>query len=181
MTTIDPDDTTEPETARLAADVVMLTERNGQLYVLLIERGNDPFQGRWAIPGGRVNRGEECEDAARRELREETGLEAVRLERVDVYSKVGRDPRDRYVSFAYVAKLDHMPAPVAGDDARAARWFPAAEILGQPERLAFDHAKILGDAIAHIHRGGTHTVSMNVGGNAHVGQVIGFSFGQGRP
>jgi len=135
------------ETAHLAADVVILAEHDGELHVLLVQRGRPPYEGRWAIPGGHVDEREDFEDAARRELHEETGVEAARLERVDVYGKPGRDPRGRYVTVAYVALLNHMPTPTAGDDARAARWLPVKQVLDEPDTLAFDHHEIITDAV----------------------------------
>jgi len=115
--------------AKLAADVVALAEHEGELQVLLIERGWPPFEGCLALPGGHLEEEEDFEDAAHRELLEETGVAAVHLEKVDVYGKPGRDPRGRYVTVAFVALLDDMPAPTAGDDARAAQWFPVAKVL----------------------------------------------------
>jgi len=137
-------------TAKLAADVVLLANHDNALWVLLIERGWPPFEGKWALPGGHVDEGEDAQVAARRELAEEAGLDAVRLHLVGVYGAPGRDPRGRYVSWAYVAVLDQMPDPVAGDDARDARWFRVAEVMADPDRLAFDHHQIITDAVALV-------------------------------
>lgn len=143
---------TTSETARLTADVVLMAENDGELHVLLILRGWDPFEGRWAVPGGHVDAGEEVVAAGHRELAEETGLSTAQLDLVGVYSTPGRDPRGRYVTFAYVALLDHMTEPTAGDDAREARWFPVADVLADPDRLAFDHHRIITDAAAYLER-----------------------------
>lgn len=167
------------ENVCLAADVVLLAEhpRTGAPYVLLIERGKDPFKGRWALPGGHVDSRETFAAAASRELTEETGIDAAQLEAVGVYDDPDRDPRGRYIGMAFVAVLDHMPAPVAGDDARTAEWVMASTALRQPERLAFDHARILTDAMAHtghLTRGRTHTTVAR--GSARVGQQTGVQF-----
>jgi 8-oxo-dGTP diphosphatase len=110
--------------------------------VLLIERGWAPFEGRWALPGGHVDRGETSRAAAARELAEETGVEVdpAALKQLGVYDEPRRDPRGRYVTVAYLAQVERV-VPAAGDDARAARWFP----LNKLPVLAFDHADILGD------------------------------------
>ncbi|MFC0431047.1 NUDIX hydrolase [Kutzneria buriramensis] len=137
-------------TAHLAADVVLLAEHDGELYVLLVQRGWPPFEGLWAIPGGHLDEGEDAEVAGRRELVEETGLATARLDLVGVYGAPGRDPRGRYVTWAFVARLDHMHEPTAGDDARAARWFLVDTVLASPASLAFDHHQILTDAVALV-------------------------------
>jgi 8-oxo-dGTP diphosphatase len=134
------------ETIRFTADVVLLTpnKRAGTLPfdVLLIERGCEPFEGRWALPGGWVDAGETSRAAAARELAEETGIEVdpAALRQLGVYDAPDRDPRGRYVTVAYTLIVDRT-VPTAGDDARQARWWP----LNQLPSLAFDHADILGD------------------------------------
>lgn len=134
------------EIIRYTADVVLLTPNRtaGPLPfdVLLIERGWAPFEGRWALPGGHVDKGETSRAAAARELAEETSVEVdpAALKQLGVYDEPGRDPRGRYVTVAYTLIVDRV-VPAAGDDARAAGWFPLNEL---PE-LAFDHADILGD------------------------------------
>ena len=135
------------EHARLTADIVALAAPGGIPHVLLIRRAYDPHAGMWALPGGHVAPGEMTVVAARRELAEETGLNVAvaELEPVDVYAAPGRDPRGRYVSFAYRADLPTMPTPTAADDAAAARWVPVDTALA--DGLAFDHAQILTDAI----------------------------------
>lgn len=138
---------TTPETARLTADVVLFGERDGQIYVLMIRRGWEPFAGHLALPGGHVDTGEDTEDAAHRELAEETGLRLGRLEYVGVYATPGRDPRGRYVTFAYTAMLTHTPEPTAGDDATAAEWVLVDEALATATELAFDHKQIIHDAL----------------------------------
>lgn len=132
-------------TAYLTADVIAVAERDGVPHVLLIKRRKAPFAGHWALPGGHVDEGEQPIDAARRELAEETGLTVDTLDLVEVYADPGRDPRGRYVTWAYLAQLDHMPAPQAGDDAASAAWV-RLDRLG-PHDLAFDHARLLGDAL----------------------------------
>jgi 8-oxo-dGTP diphosphatase len=117
--------------------------------LLLVERANDPFAGRWALPGGFVEEGERVLGAALRELAEETGLELEHArgradpELLGVYDTPGRDPRGATVSVVYSALVD-APADVRGaDDARDARWFMVDAL---PE-LAFDHATIVADAL----------------------------------
>nr|WP_024126101.1 NUDIX hydrolase [Streptomyces sp. FR1]AHE38719.1 Hypothetical protein pFRL2_44c [Streptomyces sp. FR1] len=131
---------TTDETIRYTADVVLLAAG----HVLLIERGWDPFKGRWALPGGHVDTEETSLDASVRELEEETGITvpAANLRQVGAFDAPGRDPRGRYVSVAYTATLPTPVRPTAGDDATAARWWP----LNALPDLAFDHADILARA-----------------------------------
>ncbi|SBW21090.1 hypothetical protein FDG2_1897 [Candidatus Protofrankia californiensis] len=137
------------ETVRLTADVVLFAMRDSEQHVLLIRRDWPPYEGYWALPGGHVDPGEQVEDAARRELAEETGIQAGPLHQVGVYNDPGRDPRGRYVTWAYTAVLPSLSQPTAGDDAGDARWIPLANALADG-RLAFDHERILADALAVI-------------------------------
>jgi 8-oxo-dGTP diphosphatase len=128
-------------------DAVVLAEHHGALHVLVIHRRWPPHQGRAALPGGYVEPAERSEDAVRRELREETGIDVPRWRRLDVYDDPHRDPRGRVVSVAYLAQLPGIVAPTAGDDASAARWARVDALLADPDTLAFDHAQILADAM----------------------------------
>lgn len=127
---------------RLTVDTVILHDGK----VLLIRRGNPPFQDHWALPGGFVDVGETVEQAAIRETQEETGLE-VRLQRLlGVYSDPARDPRGHTASVVFLAKprVAHQAAQIqAGDDAAEARWFALDDL----PPLAFDHDAIVRDAI----------------------------------
>src|SRR5436305_153378 len=133
--------------AALTVDCVVFGFDEGDLKVLLIERGLEPFKGRWALPGGFVRVDETLDTAARRELQEEAGLSNVFLEQLYTFGAVGRDPRERVVSVAYYAlvKLSEHSAKAATDAANA-RWFAAAKV----PRLAFDHAEILASAIERL-------------------------------
>ncbi|MFD7321400.1 NUDIX domain-containing protein [Streptomyces sp. NPDC059875] len=126
------------ETIRYTADVVVTTTDG---YVLLIERGWDPFKGQWALPGGHVDPGETSRAAAARELAEEAGVHAApeELTHVGVFDEPNRDPRGRYVTVAY--HLTVIPGTIveAGDDATRAEWWP----LNDLPQLAFDHALII--------------------------------------
>jgi 8-oxo-dGTP diphosphatase len=126
----------------LTVDVVVLTTAQTP-EVLLIQRGNPPFQGRWALPGGFVDEGEQVAAAAPRELAEETGLVLRDLNLLGVYDTPGRDPRGWTVSVVYLARLAQRQHVAGADDAADARWF-AVDAL--PE-LAFDHGLILADAL----------------------------------
>jgi 8-oxo-dGTP diphosphatase len=138
---------TEITNAHLAADIVLITRRDGMDHVLLIRRRWEPYAGCWALPGGYLDQGETFAEAAARELAEETGLHnAGALTTVGLYDTPNRDPRGRVVSVAHMAILPNMPAPTAGDDAREARWVPINEALTDID-LAFDHRVILQDAI----------------------------------
>jgi 8-oxo-dGTP diphosphatase len=134
----------------LTVDAALLKGREGGGHdVLLIRRGRDPFKGQWALPGGFVEVGERVEDAARRELVEETGLRGDILDLLGVYSDPGRDPRGHTVTVVYVMKVSGI-VDVGGDldDADEARWFD----LERPPPLAFDHDRILADLRAWVAR-----------------------------
>ena len=125
----------------VTADCVVMT-REAVPQVLLIERGNDPFKGCWAFPGGFMNMDESTEQCAIRELEEETGLQVTDIHQVGAYSKVDRDPRGRTITIAYLAIID-APKEVSGqDDAAKAKWFPIDAL----PPLAFDHDEIMDDA-----------------------------------
>ena len=113
--------------------------------ILLIERAQDPFQGRYALPGGFVEIDESLEDAAQRELSEETGLEGIQLIQIHTFSDPNRDPRGRVISTAFGGLMDEsdLQLPSAGSDAADSKWFPLNEL---PD-LAFDHLKIIQVAI----------------------------------
>ena len=134
------------------ADVVAFGIRPDRGFsVLLVRRGAAPYRGRWALPGGFVDEREDLEPAARRELREETGVGGpwLRLEQLGAYGAPRRDPRHRVVSVAFLAVLPPDVAAVAGDDAAAVAWRPVADLLGS-RRLAFDHGRILADAVERL-------------------------------
>ncbi len=131
----------------LTVDCVVFGLDDEDLKVLLIQRDQEPFAGRWALPGGFVDLEETCEEAALRELNEETGLSEVFLEQLYTFSDVQRDPRERVVSVAYYALVrlqDHKVR--AATDARDAAWFAVNEVEG----LAFDHDRILEMALTRL-------------------------------
>jgi len=126
----------------LTVDVVVLTDAPLP-GLLLVQRAHPPFEGEWALPGGFVEEGERVADAGRRELVEETGLEAGGLRLLGVYDTPGRDPRGWTVSIVYLATVTEEVAVSGADDARDARWFQADRL----PQLAFDHAAIVADAL----------------------------------
>jgi 8-oxo-dGTP diphosphatase len=130
----------------VTVDVVIVSDEKDP-RVLLIRRKHDPFAGMWALPGGFVEMEESLEAAARRELHEETGVEAERLEQLHTFGDPGRDPRGRTISIAYLAIVDAAKLkPQAADDAAEVGWHP----LRQPPALAFDHAEILACARSRL-------------------------------
>ena len=133
----------------VTVDVAVFTIRNDTLHVLLIERGEEPFRGALALPGGFVKPGEDLDQAAARELAEETGLRdgSWHLEQLASYGAPGRDPRMRVVTVAYWAICADLPALRGGGDAVAAVLTPVEAIEGGAVRLAFDHERIVRDAV----------------------------------
>jgi 8-oxo-dGTP diphosphatase len=139
---------------RYTADLCLFADSAGTRHVLLIQRNWDPYEGRWALPGGHVEPGETSRAAAAREGEEETGVavSAELLTPVGVFDAPDRDPRGRYVTVAYSILLPSMSPPVAADDARAARWTPVMDLLRAPDFLAFDHHQILLEALGKHRR-----------------------------
>ena len=133
------------------ADVVAHTP-NG--YVLLIERGDAPYEGHWALPGGCLDPGESSNDVAVRELEEETGVRVAPsdLVKIGTWNALGRDPRGQYSTDAYRVVVSAGTAIAAGDDARTARWWPVNAL----PPLAFDHADILAKALEPASRDTHH-------------------------
>ena len=131
---------------RVTVDIVIFTIQSGALRVLLVKRAAAPFQGQFAIPGGFVLEDEDLDQAALRELREETGVAEVYLEQLYSFGDVGRDPRGRVITVAYFA-LTSADRPLrAGTDAAEAEWWA----MDQLPTLAFDHARILNYALERL-------------------------------
>jgi|SRR5690606_35908332 len=130
----------------VTVDIVVLREKNNQKEILLIQRKNEPFQNQWALPGGFVDKDEDLETAAKRELKEETSVDAQNIKQMKTYGNPYRDPRGYMVSVAYFTMIDSNTNTVAADDAKALQWF-AVENL--PD-LAFDHQTIIEDTLAKV-------------------------------
>ncbi len=126
------------------SDAVIYRKKNGEYEILLIQRKNPPFQGKFALPGGFVEYGESVEEACIREAKEETNMN-VKIEKlIGVYSKPDRDPRGHTITVAFLCSTEDL-TPSAGDDANNAKFFKISEILNM--ELAFDHKKIIEDAL----------------------------------
>lgn len=131
----------------VTVDIVAFAVRDAHLKVLLVERGQPPFAGMHALPGGFVGIDESLKHAAYRELREETGVSAAFLEQLHTFGQPGRDPRERVISVAYVSLIPADRLAVRGaSDARAAGWFDAERVPA----LAFDHRRILDRALRRL-------------------------------
>ena len=131
----------------VTVDCVVFGFDESDLQVLLIKRDQEPFAGRWALPGGFVKVDETIDTAARRELQEETGVKDLFLEQLYTFGALNRDPRERVISVAYFALVKLKDFQLhAATDAREAKWFPAF----RPPRLAFDHRKILQTALERL-------------------------------
>src|SRR5437868_5487800 len=143
----------------VTVDLVIFTVRQERLQVLLIERGQGPFLGQRALPGGFIRPGETLDEAACRELWEETGLDSrqLHLEQLRAYSEPSRDPRGRVITVAYLALGPDLPLPVAGTDAAAAHWTPVYAPDGKGLSLAFDHDEILRDGLERARSQLEHT------------------------
>lgn len=128
----------------VTADVLVLAgEAKEHLKILLIKRRYPPFQDNWALPGGFIDMDEDIEVTAARELDEETGLSKVSLKQIGAFGKVGRDPRHRTITVAYLACLSDEAVVKGGDDASDAAWFP----VNNMPSLAFDHADIIASGL----------------------------------
>ncbi|MEP6751985.1 MAG: NUDIX domain-containing protein [Candidatus Dormiibacterota bacterium] len=135
----------------VTVDIVILTMLKSRLHVLLVRRGVAPFEGKWAIPGGFKRPNETLDEAAKRELSEETGVDSASLlKQFGAYGDPGRDPRMNVVTVAYLAVLRDVGAVVAGTDAAAAALLPVSEALTGKLDLAFDHARIVRDAVERV-------------------------------
>jgi 8-oxo-dGTP diphosphatase len=135
----------------VTVDVVVLTMSEGLLHVLLVCRGEEPFEGMWAIPGGFKRPTETLDEAARRELVEETGVDpASLLSQFGAYGDPGRDPRMNVVTIGYLAVLRDVGAVAGGSDAAAAALIPVSDVLKGKVDLAFDHLHIVRDAIDRV-------------------------------
>ena len=129
----------------VTTDCVIFGFNGERLQVLLIERGIEPYKGKWALPGGFLKMDESAEECARRELKEETGLEGAYMEQFHTFSSPERDPRERVVTIGYFALIRQQEVK-GGDDAAAAKWFP----LDETPALAFDHDFILRKATQRL-------------------------------
>lgn len=130
----------------LTADCIVFARKELDFRVLLVQRANEPYKGKWAFPGGFMNMDETTEEAARRELKEETGLIVDDISQIGTFDRVDRDPRGRVITVAYFVVIDGIREVKGGDDAAVARWF---RIQNLPE-LAFDHQEIMEVALGKL-------------------------------
>jgi len=130
----------------VTVDAIVLHQINEEWNILLIERGKEPYTGKWALPGGFVDMDELLESACIHELKEETGIKLQKMEQFKTFDAIYRDPRHRTLSVVYYAILDHQQEIKAGDDAQKAKWFP----INQLPELAFDHSEIIQEFIFNI-------------------------------
>lgn len=125
--------------AALTVDALVFAKAGNKIFILLIERGIEPFLGMWALPGGFVDIGETLEDACIRELNEETGMEVDEMKQFYTFDAINRDPRHRTISVVYYAILNELREVKGADDANKAQWL----LLDDLPTLAFDHAEII--------------------------------------
>lgn len=124
----------------VTVDIIVTKKTEDSEYILLIERKNEPFKNQWALPGGFVDIDEEIEDAAYRELKEETSIYEIKLNQFRTFGKIGRDPRGRIISVIYSGELINLKQKIeAGDDAKNLNWFH----LNKLPEIAFDHKDII--------------------------------------
>ncbi len=134
----------------VTVDAVVFSLSGDRTQVLLINRGKEPYKGKWAVPGGFVEIDEELQDAVARELAEETGLTGVQLEQMRAFGRCGRDPRGRQISIAFTGIATEGQDKIrAGDDAAKARWFDIEKL---PQNLAFDHDEMIKCGIEILHK-----------------------------
>lgn len=137
----------EKQGIKVAVDAVVFSVMQHDLKILLIKRKNPPFQGLWALPGGFVRNDEELEEAAARELYEETNVKNIFLKKLTAYGAVNRDPRGRIISIVYLALIDAEKVRLESKtDAERAQWFSLDEL----PKLAFDHQKIIAESLEEL-------------------------------
>ena len=127
--------------AALTTDAIVFFEEKNEKFILLIQRGKEPFLHKWALPGGFVEIDELLEEGCKRELFEETGLKISKMEQFRTYDALERDPRHRTISVVFTAEIQKKQKVLGGDDATQAQWFPISSL---PE-MAFDHKIIVTD------------------------------------
>lgn len=132
----------------VTVDAAVFKETGSGIEILLIQRGNEPFKDGWALPGGFMDMEETLEEAIHREMAEETGLKGLKLQQLQAFSTLGRDPRGRTITIVFYGILQDEQQATAGDDASDAKWF---SIDSLPE-LAFDHDEVIAIAISRINR-----------------------------
>jgi len=130
----------------VTTDCVVYRFDREELQVLLIQRANEPFRGKWAFPGGFLEMEETTRQGALRELSEETGIVPDYLEQFYTFSAIDRDPRERVISVAYIGLVNGVKEPFPGDDAAKARWYPISKLPS----LAFDHAQLFEFSLRYL-------------------------------
>jgi len=130
--------------AALTVDALVFVKENQSVWVLLIERGREPFKGKWALPGGFIDMDETLEDACKRELLEETGLQVNKMKQFKTFDSIDRDPRHRTISVVFSVKITEKSTVTGSDDAAWAKWF----LLSDLPELAYDHGQIISEFFA---------------------------------
>lgn len=135
---------------KVATDAVCIATHEGEKYILLIKREYEPYKNHWAIPGGFLHNDEELADGALRELAEETNIDTSLLtpKEIGVFGKIGRDPRKRIISVAYLIELDHLAPVHEANETLEVKWIKLSEL--NDIELAFDHKEIIQRALTFI-------------------------------